>query len=216
MRAFLLIAVLALADPAAGGAWLREEGTGFLAFGPVYEETGRLDGSFYAEYGLRPKLTLGAKTDADMTQQQIGNGRGFVFIRGPIELGDRPYKLAYELGVGSTFGHNSDFLVLTGLSYGRGIKIGSVYGWLAVDSAVEWSLGESNDTAKLDTTLGLTLTDNFKVMMQVFHSQTIEASATTLAPSIIWQPRPEMASYQLGVEAESGVLAIKFGVWRSF
>ncbi len=216
MRAFFLFAFLVLAGPAAGGAWMREEGTGFLAFAPVYEETGRLDGSLYVEYGLRPKLTLGVKTDADMTQQQIGDGRGFIFLRRPIEFGDRPYKLAYELGVGSTFGHNTDLLILTGLSYGRGIKIGPKYGWLAVDSAVEWSLGESSDTAKLDTTLGLALTDKFKVMMQVFHSQTLKASATTLAPSIIWQPRPEMASYQFGLEAESGVLAIKFGVWRSF
>lgn len=216
MRPFLLIAMLMLASPALGGAWMREPGTGFLAFGPVYEETGRLDGSFYLEYGLRPKLTLGAKIDADMTQQQIGNGTGFIFARRPIDMGDRQFKLAYEVGIGSTFGHNKGFLVLTGVSFGRGITIASRNGWLAIDSAVEWSLGDTSHVAKLDTTLGLTFTDKFKVMMQVFHSQTEEASATTLAPSVIWQPRPELASYQLGIEAESGVLAIKFGIWRSF
>ena len=60
-----------------GGAWMREQGTGFLAFGPVQEETGRTDGSLYAEYGVLPGLTLGVKFDADMTQQQIGGGTGF-------------------------------------------------------------------------------------------------------------------------------------------
>ncbi|WP_223423477.1 hypothetical protein [Tateyamaria pelophila] len=216
MRPLFLTAMLMLASPAMGGAWMREPGTGFLAFGPVYEETGRLTGSLYVEYGVRPNLTIGAKFDADMTLQQIGNSTGFVFLRRPIKMDERPFKLAYEVGIGSTFGAGNDLLLLTGLSYGRGISVGSRNGWLAIDGAVEWSAGDTSTIAKLDTTLGLTLSDKFKVMMQVFHSQTDEASATTLAPSVIWQPRPEKASYQLGIEAESGTLALKFGVWRSF
>lgn len=208
--------MLLLASQAHAGAWMREQGTGFLSFGPVYEETGRLDGSLYAEYGVRPNLTLGVKIDADMMQQQIRGATGFVFARKPIDMGERQFNLAYEVGIGSTYGHSSDLLLLTGLSYGRGVNVGSLNGWLALDGAVEWSLGDSGNLGKLDTTFGLTLSDKFKVMMQVFHSQTDEANATTLAPSLVWQPRPEMASYQLGIESESGVLAFKFAVWRSF
>lgn len=216
MRTPLLIAALTLASPAMGGAWMREQGTGFLAFGPVQEETGRTDGSLYAEYGVLSNLTLGVKFDADMTQQQIGGGTGFAFARKPINTGEQPFKLAYEVGIGRGFGHRNDTLLLTGLSYGRGITVGTLYGWLAVDGAVEWSLGDTSDTAKLDTTVGLTLNDHFKVMMQVFYSQTDTANATTLAPSLIWQPRPDIASYQLGLEAESGILAVKIGIWKEF
>lgn len=216
MRTLLIIWAVMLASPALAGAWMREQGTGFLSFGPIYEETGEVNGSLYAEYGLRPNLTLGIKFDADMTLQLINGGTGFIFARRPIDIWEKPFKLAYEVGVGRSFGHSNDTLLLTGLSYGRGITVGSRNGWLAIDGAVEWSLGDISHTAKLDSTVGLTLTDKFKVMMQVFYSQNDEANATTLAPSLIWQPRPEMASYQLGVEAEDGFLAFKFSVWRSF
>ena len=69
---------------------------------------------------------------------------------------------------------------------------------------------------KLDATVGLALTEKFKVMMQVFHSQTDEIRATTLAPSVIWEPRPNIPSFQLGLEAERGLLAVKFAIWRTF
>lgn len=216
MPTLLLIAALMLAGPAYAGAWLRAEGTGFLAYSSVLAEDGTLDGSLYAEYGLRPKLTLGVKVDIDMTQGRMGNGTGFAFARKPIRTRDRPFQLAYEIGIGSTFGDQSDMLVLTGLSYGRGIKIGERHGWLAVDGSVEWSLGGATDTGKLDTTLGLALNDKFKVMVQVFYSQTDSASTTTLAPSLIWQPKPDRPSYQLGIKAEEGALSLKLGMWRTF
>lgn len=216
MRPFLLIVLMMLANPALAGAWMRGTGTGFLSFGPVYEESGRVDGSFFIEYGLRPKLTIGAKFDADMTQQQIGDGTAFLFLRRPIEVGERSFQLAYEVGIGSTLGREYVPLILTGLSYGRGFQIGEYYGWLALDGSVEWSLGDTTDTAKLDTTVGLTLSDTFKVMVQVFYTQTEEASATTLAPSVVWQPRPDRLSFQLGIEAERDVLAVKFGIWQTF
>jgi hypothetical protein len=217
MRIFLLFTALILAGPAAGGAWMRAEGTGFLAFSNVYSEVGTLDGGLYAEYGVRPNLTLGIKVDANMIQGRVGAGTAFVFMRRPVPMIDRPFQLAYELGIGSTFGTDTEALMLTGLSYGRGTRIGQYRGWLAVDGSVEWALGgNGSSTGKLDTTLGLTLSDRFKVMMQVFHSQTDSASSTTLAPSLIWQPRPDASSYQFGLENEGGAVAVKFGVWRSF
>jgi len=216
MRILMLIAILMLAGPATAGAWLRAEGTGFLAYGSIYSEDGTLDGNLYGEYGVRPKLTLGIKLDADMTAGRMGNGSGFVFVRKPIPLKGRPFHLAYEVGIGSTFGDHSDALLLTGLSYGRGITIAGRSGWLAIDGSVEWSLGDSTDTGKLDTTIGLNLNDRVKVMAQVFHSQTETASSTTLAPSLVWQPKADKPSYQLGLEAKEGTIAIKLGLWRTF
>ena len=216
MRSLLVLAALIWAGPVAGGAWLKAEGEGFLAYSAVYKESGRLDGSLYAEYGLRPKLTLGVKIDVDMTNGRMGDGTAFVFARKPIGVGQREFKLAYELGLGTTFGGTSETLLRTGLSYGRGIEFRDKYGWFAVDGAIEWTTGDGTDTAKLDTTLGLTLNDRFKVMMQVFFSQTETASTTTLASSVVWQPKEKARSYQLGVETQNGELALKLGLWRSF
>ncbi|MEP1964687.1 hypothetical protein [Tateyamaria sp.] len=217
MRTPFLIAALMLSDPAHAGAWLREQGSGFLSFGSTIDELGRSTGSAYAEYGLRPKLTLGAKVDVDMTAGQIGDGSAYVFARKPIPTGERAYKLAYELGIGGTIEQDPSALLRTGLSYGRGITAWDHSGWIAIDGALEWVESDSSVTAKLDATMGLTLNDRFKVMFQVFYSQTETEATTTLAPSLIWTPKPDKnRSYQLGVEAKEGVLGLKLGVWHSF
>ncbi|WP_147107301.1 hypothetical protein [Tateyamaria sp. syn59] len=195
---------------------MREHRTGFLSYSGVYQETGKLDGSAYFEYGLRPKLTLGAKVDIDMTYGRPGNGSGFVFFRKPITLRDRNYKIAYEVGLGATFDDTSEPFVRTALSYGRSIKMWDRYGWLAIDGAVEWALDEGQDALKLDTTLGLSINDKFKVMMQVFVSETNGKTGTTLAPSVVWQPRPKAPSFVFGIEGKDGILALKLGMWRSF
>lgn len=214
----LLASFIALicATPVWSRAWLREEGTGFLSTSILQNRTGETDTALYVEYGLRPKLTLGLIADADMTAGQMGDGTVFVFARRPIVVADRPFKIAYELGIGTTFGHSSDTLLRTGLSYGRGLTLGERNGWLAVDGAVEWSLGDSPDTYKLDTTFGLSINDRFKVMMQVFLSAAGETSSATLAPSVIWQPKPDKPSYQIGLEYEDNAIALRVGLWRSF
>ncbi|MBY5934773.1 hypothetical protein KUV51_17330 [Tateyamaria omphalii] len=195
---------------------MQEHRKGFLSYSGVYEETGKLDGSVYLEYGLRPKLTLGAKIDVNMTSGRMGDGTGFLFFRKPVRTGERAYKIAYDIGLGSTFGGNSDPLLRTGLSYGRGIKMWDRYGWLAIDGAIEWALDDNPDMLKLDTTIGLNLNDRFKVMMQVFVSDTDGQTATTLAPSLVWQPKPKGRSFVFGVEGEDGIFALKLGIWRSF
>lgn len=217
MRTLFLIAALMLTQPANAGAWLRNEGTGFLSFGSTIDEFGRSFGSAYGEYGLRSKLTLGAKVDVDMTAGQIGNGSAYVFARKPIATGTHKYKLAYELGIGGTIEQDPSALLRTGLSYGRGYAAWDRAGWVAIDSALEWVESDDSFTVKLDSTVGITLSDRFKVMFQVFYSQTESEATTTLAPSLIWQPKPDIdRSYQLGIEAKDGVLGLKLGVWRSF
>lgn len=216
LSAALFSVALFSASSASAGAWLRAEGTGFSASSLVLTETGQINSALYLEYGWRPRLTLGLKIDADMTLGRLGNGSGFAFVRRPIGRGEQSFKLAYEVGVGSTFGQASDMLLLTGLSYGRGVSIGSRHGWLAIDGAVEWSLGDRTDTAKLDTTFGLAVTDRFKVMVQVFVSQTDTASSLTTASSVIWQPRDSRASYQIGIEVKNSATALKLGLWREF
>ena len=216
MRPALILLLILVAPGALAGAWLQEHKKGFLSLSGVYDEYGRIDGTLYVEYGLRPKLTLGVKADGDMTLGRLGNGTAFVFARKPILVGERAFKLAYEVGVGSTFGESSTTLLRTGLSYGRGIRIGQRYGWVAVDAIAEVPLSEGTDTYKFDSTVGLTINDSFKVMMQVFLSVAGDTSTTTVAPAVIWQPKGKGPSYVLGVEDEDGILALKLGIWQTF
>ena len=212
----LIILACLLAVPAHAGAWLRAEGTGFLSTSVLQGEEGQSDGALFFEYGVRPQLTLGLKLDANMIAGRLGGGSGFVFARMPIETGERPFKLAYEIGLGATLDDQTDPLLRTGLSYGRGLKWRDHYGWLAVDFAVEWSLAGETHTGKLDTTMGFSISETTKLMMQVFVSSTETDANVTLAPSIIWQPRPKKPSYQLGLEAEKGELSLRLGLWQEF
>lgn len=152
-----------------------------------------------------------------MTAGLLDGGRVFLFLRKPIPTGERRYKLAYEIGVGATQRLETNPLARVGLSYGKGMKIRDKSGWLAIDGAVEWDGEGDQTTVKIDSTLGLNLSDRFKVMMQVFHAQTSDESATTLAPSVIWTPQSGgNSSYQIGLEADGDTVALKLGVWRSF
>lgn len=217
MRLFLLLAVLLGPAPALGGAWMRDEGTTFLSFGATVDEAGRIDGAIYVEHGLRPKLTLGIKVDMDMTQGQMDDGTAFVFARRPIPTGERTFNLAYEIGLGSSFGEDNAALAKAALSYGRGINLWEKSGWLALDGAFEWDVDNSSATYKLDGTLGLSLSARFQVMMQIFVSQTEAETSTTLAPSVIWRPKADAPTrYHLGLESEQGTLALKLGLWRDF
>ena len=87
MRPALLLCLALIwfgATPATAGAWMQEHGKGFLSFSGVYSQTRALDGALFLEYGLRPRLTLGAKVDMDMTYGRMGDGTAFVFMRKPI------------------------------------------------------------------------------------------------------------------------------------
>ncbi|MEX0371381.1 MAG: hypothetical protein AB3N09_12175 [Tateyamaria sp.] len=216
MRLVLILLFVVMAPSAMAGAWLQDHKKGFLSLGGVYDEQQKAEGTLYAEYGVRPKLTLGVKVDGTMTQNQLSSGTAFVFARKPIPVGRRSFKLAYELGVGSTFGTDTDTLVRAALSYGRGIKIGKRYGWIALDTIAEIPTSEGPDTYKLDGTIGLTLNDHFKVMMQVFVSQSDTTVSNTFAPSIIWQPGGNGPSYVAGIEDEDGLLALKLAIWTTF
>ena len=217
MRLVLLLAALILPFPASGGAWMREVGTTFLSFGTTIYVNDETQGTVFVEYGLRPKLTFGLKIDVNMNQGQTTGGTFYVFLLKPIPTGTRPYKVAYEMAVGSSFGGQSSALLRAGLSYGRGITVREKSGWLSIDTAAEWLARDDATTLKLDGTLGLTLTPQLQVMMQVFVSQTSTDTSTTLAPSAIWRPKPDAPTqYQFGLEAKDGITALKLGVWRSF
>ena len=217
MRLPLLLAILCVPLPACAGAWMREVGTTFLSFSTTIDELGDMGGSFYLTHGVRPKLTLGAKIDVDILSQRGGGDTGYVFARKPLLTGGRSFELAYEVGIGSTLGPDSSPLVHAGLSYGRGFVLWDKAGWVALDSAAEWQVDNNVTTYKLDSTIGLSLSAQFQVMMQVFLSETDSNLSTTIAPSVIWRPiKDGPTRYQIGMENEDGTIALKLGLWRTF
>ncbi|MEM6758597.1 MAG: hypothetical protein AAF601_03875 [Pseudomonadota bacterium] len=214
MRIILLFLLLS-AGHATAGAWLRAEGTGFLSTSVLQGQDGSTETSVYIEYGLRPRLTIGFKGDATLIAGQLNNGTVLVFARRPIPRTNVDYKLSYTLGLGADIDTQTRGVLRTQLSYGRGLTFADRFGWLAVDAIVDWSLADDPDTVKLDTTVGLTLNDRFKVMIQIFVTHESDTSIK-LAPSLIWQPRDSEQSYQIGLEAEAGEIALRFGLWRDF
>ncbi|WP_108836578.1 hypothetical protein [Tateyamaria sp. Alg231-49] len=217
MRLTLLLAILCVPLPASGGAWMRDVGETFLSFSSTIDEVGQAGNSLYLTHGLRPKLTIGAKIDTDMLVGQLVNGTGFVFARKPLPTDDRSFKLAYEIGIGSTLGPDPLALLRAGLSYGRGFTLWGKSGWVALDSAAEWEVENSVTTYKLDSTIGLSLSARFQVMMQVFLTEIESDLSTTIAPSVIWRPKKDGPTrFHIGMEKEDGTFAFKLGLWRTF
>lgn len=216
LRLVLLLMFCLSAQTSWAGAWLREHGAGFLALSVLQADTGGTDLAAYAEYGLRPKLTIGVKLDTQMVQGQFSDGAAFVFLKRPIPTGERAFKLSYHVGVGSTLGGDAQPQLMTGLSYGRGFVVWNRDGWVALDASMHISPDGRDDATKLDATVGLTLTNEVRMMMQVFFSETATDDSITLAPSLIWRPRRDRPSLQIGLEAKEDTVALRLGLWSEF
>lgn len=223
IRIMLAVALaLGTAQPAVAGAWMREEGEGFLSFGlNAFEEREsarqRLEQSIYIEYGLRPRLTLGASASYVTGKK----GEGLMFLRLPILDSDRASKIAAEIGLGaeSTDGITVDPYLKTGLSWGLGIQLAGRSGWANVDGAVQWSDGDAPTLYKLDATFGLSLSDRFRVMGQAFLEADENGDSLTILPSVIYSPRRWPVEIVVGIEHKTGRderSGIRFGLWREF
>jgi len=224
MRQFMVALLVCMNWPIAGwaGAWLRDEGSGFVAFGfsqfnTSTETSGQSEPSLYFEYGFRPKLTLGL-TGFYSTQDR---GEASAFLRFPLKSDDKPAKVSAEIGLGMrTDLIDFDPFLKTGLSWGRGLSFGEKSGWVNLDSAVLWSLGDIDNQLKLDATVGMGLNDRFQVMGQAFYERDSAGQSLTLVPSVIMGlGAAKKTKLVVGLEHRGGRRAsdgIRFGLWRDF
>lgn len=218
---FLLVAISQIcASPVHAGAWLREEGTGFLstAFSATYFRD--IAAETYAEYGVRPDLTLGIDVGLYTLRNGRETGYATAFMRRPLGNPDGPSRLSYELGIGAGWvGDEVTPHIKTGLSWGRGLQLKERSGWVNIDASVTWDLGHSLHVTKLDTTVGLNFTDRTSGMLQL-HVAHIDAEVySTLAPSVILTPKWANFRIQVGALAPLENLdntALKLGIWREF
>ncbi|MDW3182703.1 hypothetical protein [Roseobacter sp.] len=218
--ALALSLVLAGAQSAPAGPWLREKGKGFIATSGNITQEKDTSGSAYFEYGLRDNITLGADLfyGIDRTLQQSGSG--IVFLRFPISKPDATHKWAWHVGVGAR-SQNRIFTpaVEAGISWGRGIKVGERYGWAVIDSSLNIPGSDLETRIKLDGTIGLGFGDHFKGMAQVFTTHQGGEIFAKFAPSLLIIPGKGKYTVQIGVEVPvqgGGDTEFKLGLWRDF
>ncbi|MEP2030679.1 MAG: hypothetical protein ABJI96_18445 [Paracoccaceae bacterium] len=223
-----LLFVPGLCSPASGGAWLREDDTGFTAFSSTNRVPKDLsflnsDNSFYVEYGVTGQTTLGADLNyatvwdgLDMLQE----GHAILFLRRPIGRADRSMRFAYELGIGTRYRLLEwEGVLKLGLSMGKGIETGLGNGWIAVDGSVEFEDPSGGRLTKLDATFGISVSPRVKTMLQIQSSyRSKDIYNVDVIPSIVWELKPK--SYMLlGVEARHSrtkTYGLKVGFWRDF
>ena len=226
-----LILGLASASPAPAGAWLRDKGASFNSTSIAINRSKDLSTSYYSEYGLSDSMTLGADIYYGVDRTFFQQGSGILFMRFPIGPTDQTHKLAVHVGVGARYLLGYFYPAAeVGLSWGRGIKWGERYGWVNVDTSFNKPLRDDpknpylpestpNARVKLDATLGMGITENGKVMMQIFNTFEDGETYTTLAPSYVFSPGGGTVSVQIGAEfpvQSDGEASIKIGVWRTF
>jgi len=215
-----LIFVLASAPVAEAGAWLRAKNNGFASTSVSTNAENELSTSFYGEYGLSDRFTLGADISYGVDRTFFQQGSGILFVRFPLVPTDRTHKWAAHVGVGTRY-LQGYFLPAAevGLSWGRGIQWRDKYGWVNIDSSYNTPQSPADDRIKVDATLGLGLTKQFKVMLQVFNTREGGQTFSQIAPSVLWAPGGGSTTFQLSTEipiAGGGETAFKVGMWIDF
>ncbi len=222
MRAFLaLLLVIAFSQPALAGAWLKKKGGGFYSFGATVlllknETTPRLEQTAYFEYGIGEKLTLGAS----FTRIQDLSMQTLVFARVPVQSWDSGARLAAEFGLGQKEANalSAPFLS-AGLSWGKGLSRNDKYGWVNIDTALQFDLDTGKLRLKIDATYGMDLTDNMRLLAQGFAELSDGANSLTLSPGLILKPKklkfePVLSlEHRIGARASSG---LRIALWKSF
>ncbi len=217
MRSFgvlsLAVSVLS-ASTADAGAWLREQGKGFIA-GSVTAGGDDTIVNAYAEYGWRPNTTVGLDVESN---SDATNGTAGVFVVRPLGPTDQTSRYSWNIGGGLDWSPVAmDPFLKGGVSWGRGITLGTRSGWATVDASVKWSFGDAPTTTKIDSTLGLGLNERVQGMMQLFITFDGGDASVKLAPSLLYSPKSGAFTVQLGAEIPStGDTTFKIGLWRNF
>ena len=222
----ILIAGLALATPAAAGAWLRDEGDGFVSLsgtmraGPADAAgTKSFETGLHGDFGAFRRLTLGL--DVDETPGE--SGHALVFARLPLGPIRGRRRMALELGLGAHHvGGQWAGMGKATLSWGLGFA-GPGGGWLAIDGALERRAATTTTTArtiyKIDAGLGLPSRRRIRPMLKIETSQVEGAGFYwSVIPSLIIPDR-DGRRWVVGLEARSGnprTLGLKLSLWKRF
>lgn len=173
---------LCAASASHGGAWPREDGTVFASLGTEFFAGEGFAPSVYLEYGLTPRLTIGA--DAWLSGDRA-EGAGFAFARLPLSDPGGSSQVAAGLGFGVLLDDAGPApAVRATLHWGRGLESG----WLALDAELVARPGHDGRAAKLDATWGRRLAREWSAIL-LFTAGADGDGETygSVTPSITWQ-----------------------------
>lgn len=204
------------------GPWLREKGTAFTSFS--FSASMDLDArsTGYFEFGLTPTSTVGVDLGFSRNHSGAKLGYGTMFLRRALGPTDRTSKLAYEVGIGGTYGGPKRDMIphfKTGLSWGRGIELRGKSGWVTIDSGVLWNLNDYNHVTKVDTTIGMNFTDFTTGIVQLNIANQSNDTFGFFEPSIVFSPQNYDVKVQIGLSApldDPKKTSLKLGLWHEF
>jgi hypothetical protein len=212
MRIFLVVFLCAFANTALAGAWQRTPGEWFAASAVNWGLAGSRSTSFYAEYGVFPRLTMGI----DGWVSDRGALSVLAFARIPLWRSEGGHRIAVEFAGGTQAGQSH---LQSSLSYGRGLEYDWMSGWVAIDAKTAINLETGAPSFKLDSTLGVRANDRWTFMMQSLSAYDPEQHPVLkLAPSVLRR-------IGRGTHVELGVVetvlggqgtALKLGLWLEF
>ncbi|MGC1497167.1 MAG: hypothetical protein WA790_15250 [Sulfitobacter sp.] len=208
------------ATTAHAGAWMREKGTSFTSLSFTTNYFLETTNASYLEFGWRENLTIGADIGYATNSQGIQTGYGTLFIRRPLGPNKGQNKWAYELGVGAAW--IGDIVLphlKTGVSWGRGLQIKDMNGWMAIDASMTWDVSYGQHIAKVDSTVGVNFTEITTGMVELYLANLNSKTYATIAPSLVFKPRKGKYRFQIGAESPLGEVentALKLGLWREF
>ncbi len=210
LRVIVMIWLVAT-GPAWAGAWPRGKGNVFVTTSTYVTQMGTYTG-IYAEWGASDRLTFGL----DVGRGVSGEDKAVVFMRLPMLGRLSSHTFAWEIGVGEIAGEK---VLRPGLSWGKGFDFAGRAGWAALDTVAELRIDTLATDLKADLTLGLTITDRRKVMMQVQAGvQDGDEPFLRLVPSITFG-LSERAKMELGFTHDLfGVqdTGVKAALWYEF
>jgi len=128
--------LLALSGSAVAGPWPREEKGVFLSFSGERDVQGNAYSSLYAEYGLRPRLTLGL----ELGRSSGGETSAMFWLQRALDRGEGPNRFSAALGMGG-LERRGEYLPLAQIAVGWGRGFDSLPvlrrvprgGWLSVE-----------------------------------------------------------------------------------
>ena len=220
VRLFLLLCLmLAIGGPGFAGAWLREKGAVFTAASATLfreeDEGFKFKSAFYAEWGARPKLTIGL----DLEEHQDAYGHALIFARIPVAEFGKAGRLAAEFGAGVHHRQSDAWsLYKTTLSYGKGIRTRWGGGWIALDAALEYRKREGL-FRKLDFTTGLSSERRLDPLLQIETSyEPGRPLYWSVRPAVIYRPRTGKTNWIIGAEKNSARdhPGLKFALWLNY
>lgn len=228
-RALLFPALLLLPVAAQSAAWERPAGEVFLSLSygvEVGDDAEEGVFSFYAEYGLGHRLTLGAKVD----QRPRGPHTAEIFLRRNIGPADAQWQTAFEIGIAADFDVVTD--PVTGalepmieqggpklaFHLGRGFDSPFGPGWVDLRFARVFPGQAEEARTELDLLAGINLGARSFATVELWNDFTSDGQESSLAPGFGYRigDRVALTVRYVANTSEGTADRIELGTWLEF